>query len=201
MAVAPLPTPSYIDYLDNVQPYIGTDKILVSDTDSTAIPTSLANQLVAAGEALALEDLSPYYVTVPELITTTGGDWTTLPNFTYDTLYYMFVIQASLKLIGNFIARNTDEMGRTLSYFQEFYASEYARYLNRITDMLPNGAYRYQLIGLQPVNTGIQRISRNNVRSGTIGAANNYTGNQITNPQTNFNGPGPYGQWPYGVIK
>ena len=43
---APLPTPQYIDYTDNVLPIVGTDKILVSDTDSTGIPTAEADQLI-----------------------------------------------------------------------------------------------------------------------------------------------------------
>lgn len=185
MAIAPLPEPQYIDYTVNVQPLIGTDKILVSDDDSTAIPTAEANILVAAGESLALEDLSPYYQTVPTLITTTGDDWTTLPPQTYAIIYNMMVYQASLQLIGAFIAKNTDEEGRTLSYFQKYFASEYAKLLNRVTDLLPNGAYRYQLIGLQPLRTGIPRKPRRYSRTGNLGAAN-YTENQVINPAINF---------------
>lgn len=195
---APVPGPQYIDYTDNILPLIGTDKILVSDILPNAIPTAEANALISDGESIALEDLSPYYVTVPALVTTTGGDWTTLPNFTYTIIYHMMVYQASLQLIGNFIARNTDEVGRTLSYFQKFYADEYNKILSRVRDKLPNGAYRYQLFGLEPLNTGIPRTYRTYCRSGSLGARN-YVGRQLTNPQSNFsNGffqPGIDGFW------
>jgi hypothetical protein len=193
---APLPAPQYIDYTTNVLPYIGTDKILVSDSISTGVPTSLANQLIAEGEALALADIAPYYVTNPALITLTGGTWTTLQDTypqTYNVLYYMFVVQASLKLIGNFIARNTDQQDTTLSYFQNFYDTEYAKYLNRILDKLSNGSYRYQLFeGLLPLSTGIPRVPVTYARSGSIGGSNNYPGRQMTNPQQNFSGLWPY---------
>lgn len=184
---APVPGPQYIDYTDNILLLIGEDKIEVEDNNPTAIPVVEAGALIALGESLALEDLSPYYVTVPELITTTGGDWTTLPNFTYTTIYHMMVYQASLQLIGNFIARNTDERGRTLSYFQNLYADEYNKLLSRVRDLLPNGAYRYQLFGLQPLATGIPRTFETYCRAGSLGAQN-YTGNQLTNPQRNFMG-------------
>jgi hypothetical protein len=189
MAGAPLPLPTYITYADNVQPYIGNDKVLVSDDLPNAIPTALANQLVAEGEALALADIAPYYVTNPALITLEQGDWTTLQATypaTYNILYYMFVVQASLKIIGNFIARNTDMDGRTLSYFQKFYASEYNTYLNRITDQLANGMYRYQLfMGLQTLNTGIPRLPKRYAQSGDLGAGN-FTDHQTINPSENF---------------
>ena len=195
MANAPLPTPRYISWEANVSPYIGSDKVLVSDSERNAIPLSLANQLVAQAEAYTLEDLSPYFVTVPALITTTGGNWTTLPPQTYNIIYYMFVTQASSKLIGNFIARNTDEEGRTLSYFQNFYEKEYTRYLNRIMELLKNGDYRYQLLGLQPLNTGIQRKPRRYARGGNLGASN-YTNEQVIYPQQNFDNFWGYnGSW------
>jgi hypothetical protein len=189
--VAPVPTPQYINYIDNILPLIGEDKISVG-TGPNDIPLAEANSLIALGESLALEDLSPYYVTIPELITTTGGDWTTLPNFTYTTIYNMMVYQAALQLIGNFIARNTDEEGRTLSYFQNLYTAEYNKILNRILDRLPNGGYRYQLFGLKPLNTGIPRTYKTYSRAGNLGAQN-YTGNQLTNPQRNF--MGGWGRW------
>ncbi len=185
MTGAPLPTPQYITYADNVEPLIGTDKVLVADDDSTAIPISEANVLVAAGESLALEDLSPYYVTVPNLITTTGGNWTTLPAQTYTILYDMMTYQASLQLIGAFIAKNTDEEGRTLSYFQKYFAAQYNTILSRIADLLPNGSYRYQLIGLQPLCTGIQRKPRRYAATGSLGAVN-YTDHQVIDPSRNF---------------
>lgn len=185
MPAAPLPTPQYIDYTANILPLIGTDKVLVMDGDSTAIGTAEADVLIAAGESLALEDLSPYYITVPDLITTTGGDWTTLPKWTYNTLYNMMVYQASLQLIGSFIAKNTDEEGRTLSYFQKYFAQQYNILLNRVTDKLPNGSYRYQLIGLQPLATGIPRKPRRYAMSGQLGGPN-YVDSQVTNPARNF---------------
>jgi hypothetical protein len=192
---APVPSPQYIDYDTNIKPLIGTDKILVSDTDSTGIPTSQANALIAAGESLALEDLSPYYVTDPALITISGGDWTTLPPYTYNIIYNMFVYQASIQLIGAFIARNTDEEGRTLSFFQKDFATEYAKIINRLVDLLPNGGYKYVLTGLQPlVDGGIKRRYRRSVTSGRLGACN-YTDRQLTNPQTNFSGGWPIGWW------
>lgn len=186
MSGAPLPTPQYITYADNVQPFIGNDKVLVADSTPNAIPTATANQLVAEGEGLALLDIAPYYVTNPALITTTGGNWTTLPAQAYEVIYYMFVVQASLKIIGNFIARNTDEESRTLSYFQKFYESEYNKYLNRITDMLPNDSYRYQMFqGLQPLCTGIPRKPQRYAATGNLGASN-YTDNQVIDPSRNF---------------
>ena len=181
---APTPQPIYIDYT-NVQPLVGIDKILVSDLASNAIPVATANQLVADGEAFALEDLSPYYVTVPALITTTGGDWTTLPQFTYNILFNMFVYNAALQLVGNFIARNTDTMGTTLSDFQNFYQKEYNRFLSRVTDTLPNGAYRYQLLGLQPTCQGIPRKPRRYSYSGNLGVGN-YTDHQTIDPSQNY---------------
>ncbi len=104
----------------------------------------------------------------------------------------MMVYQASLQLIGNFIARNTDEIGRTLSYFQKLYDTEYNKLLSRVRDLLPNGAYRYQLFGLQPLATGIPRTYKTYCRAGSLGAQN-YTGNQLTNPQRNFMGPFGFG--------
>lgn len=192
---APVPVPQYIDYVTNIEPLIGTDKILVSDTDGTGIPTIEANALIAYGESLALEDLSPYYVTDPALITTQGGAWTTLPPYTYNVIYNMFVYQASLQLIGNFIAKNTDEENRTLSYFQKFYSSEYAKILNRLVDKLPNGGYKYILTGLQPlVGGGIERRYNRYVSRGDLGAKN-YTNRQLTNPQNNYSGGWPNGWW------
>ena len=136
---APLPTPQYIDYTDNVLPIVGTDKILVSDTDSTGIPTAEADQLIASAESITLADLSPYYITVPALITTTGGLWTTLPAQTYTFIYNMFVYQACVQLIRAFIQRNSDR-SQTLGYFVDYFELEYTRHLNRIVDLLPNGA-------------------------------------------------------------
>lgn len=192
--MAALPAPQYINYTDNIQPLIGTDKVLVSNTAPNAIPVAEANALIAYGESLALIDLSPYYVTVPALITTSGQDWTHLPAQTYDTIYNMFVYQASLQLIGNFIARNTDEENRTLSYFQKFYASEYAKILNRLIDKLPNGGYRYQLLGLKTFDLGIERRYKRYVNSGNLGAPN-YTNRQVTNPAINYSGGWPNGFW------
>lgn len=196
MTAAPLPTPQYIDYTDNIEPLIGTDKILVSNSVSTAIPVAQANILIAAGESLALEDLSPYYVTVPTLITTNQQPWTSLPPQTYSVLYNMMVYQASLQLIGAFIARNTDEDGRTLSYFQNYFTNEYNKILNRILERLPNGSYRYQLIGLEPLNTGISRRPNCYARSGNFGVGN-YSDEQVTNPARNYSGPGffPWTKW------
>lgn len=191
MPSAPLPTPQYIDYETNVKPYIGTDKIAVNDTDSTAIPTALADQLIASGEALVLEDLSPYYQTVPNLATEDNLVWTDLPEFTYTTLYYMFVIQSCLKLIGNFIARNTDQKDTTLSYFQNFYINEYNTYLNRIVDKLPNGGYKYNMIGLLPLTAGINRRPQRYVATGALGRAS-YEGRQLTNPALNFSNAWPW---------
>lgn len=183
--MAVLPSPQYIDYTENVLPLIGTDKILVSDSDSTGIPTLEADQLIASGESIVLEDLSPYYVTVPALITTTGGTWENLPAQTYSFIYNMFVYQAAVQLIRAFIERNTDAV-HTLSRYVDYYDMQYARHLNRMVDLLPNGAYKYQLIGLQPLNTGIPRTPASYARTGRIGGANNYVGGQLTNPQRNF---------------
>jgi len=188
---APLPTPNYIDYTDNVKPLIGTDKVLVSDTDSTGISTVEANQLIASAEGIVLEDLSPYYVTVPTLITTTNGLWTTLPAQSYSFIYNMFVYQASLQLIRAFIERNTD-MKRVLDDFVDYYGLEYSKYLNRLMDKLPNGAYRYQLIGLKTLNAGIPRTPAQYAVTGSIGQSNNYTNGQMTNAQNNYSGLFPW---------
>ncbi len=193
---APLPNPQYIDYTNNVLPLIGTDKILVSDTDSTGIPTLEANQLIASGESIVIADLSPYYITVPALITTTGGLWTTLPAEQYTFLYNMFVYQASLQLIRAFIERNTDAM-RTLGGFVDYYELQYTRLLNRLFDLLPNGAYKYQLSALKTLNTGIPRTPACYAKGGTIGVNRDYAGNQMTNPQRNYNTGAPFGNWGY----
>lgn len=187
-----LPQPQYLT-LNNVIAYIGNDKVLIADNDSTAIPTATATQLVATGEELALFDISPYYQVHPTIQTVSGGDWTTLPKVTYNTLFYMMVIQSALQLIGNFIARNTDEKGSTLSYFQEFYNSEYAKRLNRIVDLLPNGSYRYELIGLKTVNNGINRKPKQYAKAGRIGNNHSYANNQFTNPQQNYANVFPFG--------
>jgi hypothetical protein len=194
MSAAPLPTPNYITYTANVRPLIGTDKILVSDVDSTVIPTAEADQLIASAEGIVLADLSPYFVTVPALITTAGGVWTTLPPQTYSFVYNMFVYQASLQLIRAFIERNTDAR-RELDEFVDYYGLQYSKYLNRLMDRLPNGAYRYQLIGLQTLNSGIPRTPANYVRTGSIGLNGDYPNRQMTNPQSNFSGVFP---WLYG---
>ena len=191
--MAPLPTPQYINYVDNVLPLIGTDKILVSDIDPTGIPTAEANQVIASGESIVLEDLSPYYITVPALITTTGDVWTTLPPQTYTFVYNMFVYQTSLQLIRAFIQRNTDAI-RTLSGFVDYFELQYSRHLNRLMDLLPNGAYRFQLIGLATLNIGIPRTPKQYSTSGSIGASNNYAGNQMTNPQLNWSSGFPFGR-------
>lgn len=189
---APVPQSQYIT-LDNVINYIGSDKVLIADNDSTAIPTALANQLVATGESLALLDISPYYQVYPSLQTVDGKSWTNLPTMTYTTLFNMMVIQSALQIIGNFIARNTDDKDGTLSYYQNFYSSEYAKKLNRITDLLPNGSYRYQLIGLKPLTNGINRKPKKYARSGRIGNNNSYVNNQLTNPQQNYSNVFPFG--------
>lgn len=194
MPAAIVPQPQYIDYQTNVYPLIGRDKVLVDNFDLNAIDTVTANMLLAAGESIALEDLSPYYVTVPALITCKGGTWETLPYQTYTIIYDMFVYQAALQLIGSFIAKNTDEEGRSLSYFQNYYAHEYANRVRRIVDLLPNGDYKYQLIGLQPLNTGIPRIPKRYARSGAMGVGS-YADGQFTNPGRNFDtwwGPNGY---------
>ena len=185
MASAPLPAPQYINYIDNLFLLVGMDKVAVNDIDSTAIPVAEANALIATGESIALEDLSPYYVTVPALITTTGGNWTTLPPQTYTFVYNMMVYQSALQLIGSFIARNTDNANGTLSYFQNYYTNEYGKLLARLQDKLPTGSYRYQLIGLQLLNTGIPRKPRTYSVGGNLGA-DNYTDTQVTNPARNF---------------
>jgi len=175
-------------------PLVGTDKVLVSDTDSTGIPTAEANQLVASGESIVIADLSPYYVTVPALITTTGNNWTTLPSEQYTFLYNMFVYQASLQLLRAFIERNTDAI-RTLSGFVDYFELQYSRHLNRIVDLLPNGSYKYQFSGLKTLNTGIPRKPVNYALGGSIGSYNNYAGNQLTNPQNNYSNGFPFGNW------
>lgn len=185
MPAATVPTPQYIEYTTNVYPLIGRDKVLVDNFDFNAIDEATANMLIAAGESITLEDLSPYYVTVPALITTTGGSWETLPPQSYDIIYNMFVYQAALQIIGSFDAKNTDEQERTLSLFQKYYASEYNKRLNRLQDLLPNGAYRYQLIGLQTLNNGIPRTPERYARQGRLGAGN-YADRQFTNPAINY---------------
>ena len=179
------PTPQYINYTDNVYPLIGSDKILVADDDSTAISISEANQLIASGESIVVEDLSPYYVTDPALITTTNGGWETLPRAQYTFLYNMFVYQACVQLIRGFIQRNTDK-AHTLDGFSDYYELEYTKYFNRITHLLPNGGYKYQLSGLKTLNTGIPRIPQRNAAGGLIGGCNDYVGRQLINPQQNY---------------
>ena len=179
---AVFPTPNYIA-LDNVEELIG-EKVLFSDSDPNGISTTNANMLIAAGEALALEDLSPFYITVPALITTQGGDWSTLPSYTYSIIYNMFVYRAALEIIGSFIAKNTDAE-HTLSYFQKYYYTQYANLLSRVNELLPNGAYKFPLIGLQVTNTGIPRVPRRYAISGQLGAGN-YTSRQLISPSKNF---------------
>ena len=183
MPTATFPTPNYIG-ISNVEPLIG-DKVLFSDSDSTGISTINANMLISAGESMVLEDLSPYYVTNPALITTMGQTWDNLPKYIYSIIYDMFVYRSSLQIIGSFIAKNTDEIGRTLSYFQKYYQSEYNNILNRILDKLPNGSYKFQLVGLQTLNTGIQRKPKRYAQTGNLGA-DNYTDGQVINPARNF---------------
>jgi hypothetical protein len=192
MMTAPIPTPQYISLANitgTLVNLLGEKIEFVADSPlplpPDAINTTLANELIAVGETNVLMDLSPYYITRPALITTTGGDWTTLSYETYTLLYYWFVSSASLELIGNFIARNTDEENRTLSYFQRFYTSEYNKYFNRIVDLLPNGSYKYQLYDLQASNTGINRIPRRYAIAGQFGTPN-YTDSQTINPARNF---------------
>ncbi len=189
MPAAPLPTPQYINYDDNIYPLIGRDKVLVDDTDSTAITTTEADALIAQGEAIALEDLSPYYQTVPEIITTTGGAWTdllTTNRYTYNILYNMMTYRASLLLIGAFIAKNTDEEGKTLSYFQKEFATRYDNILKRIVERLPNGGYKYLLNGLQPVTlNGIPRKLKRYAAGVNMGAPS-YADHQFLNPRLNW---------------
>ena len=73
--------------------------------------------------------------------------------------------------------------------------------MNRITDLLPNGSYRYQLIGLQALRTGIQRKPRRYSQTGNLGA-DNYTDGQVINPARNFDiffpPSSPFGVTPIG---
>jgi hypothetical protein len=104
----------------------------------------------------------------------------------------MFVYQAALQLIRAFIERNTD-MKKELAEFIDYYGLEYSKYLNRLMDRLPNGAYRYQLIGLQTLANGIPRTPAKYVRTGSIGQNNAYPDKQMTNPQSNFASQFPWG--------
>lgn len=185
MPSAVLPTPQYISYTANILPLIGTDKILVNNVDDTAIPTAEADTLISSGESIALEDLSVYYVTVPALITTAGGTWETLPPQTYTFIYDLFVYQASVQLLRAFIERNTDARHR-LDSFLDYFSEQYAKRFNRLEDKLPNGSYRYQLIGLKMLNSGIPRKPKNYVLSGQIGNANSYVNHRLTNSQLNW---------------
>lgn len=179
---APIPTPNYIA-LANVEELIG-EKVLFSDSDRNAITTSNANMLISAAESVVLRDLAPYYITVPALITLDNGSWETLPASTYNWIYNMFVYQSCLQIIGSFIAKNTDRDG-TLSYFQRYYYTQYDSLKNYIVENLPNGAYKYQLIGLTPLVNGIPRTPARYAATGNMGNCS-YTTNQMTNPRINW---------------
>lgn len=187
MTTAPFPQPQYIS-IDNVSPLLSADKVGIG-AGSNNIPTDTANILIAQGEDFVLQDLSPYYVVEPTLLTMYDEPWTLLPSVTYTYLYKMFTYKACVELLGNFISRNTDMQGKTLSYSQNWYEAEYQKFLNRLDAKLPNGSYKYQLIGLATINDGIPRRVDSYARTGNLGA-NNYTDNQVTNPQFNYNNIG-----------
>lgn len=185
---APLPVPQYIS-LDNVLPYLGAgEQGKVSfGIEPNDISPELADELICAGENAVLIDLSPYYVTCPALITIEGGDWTTLQTtfpYTYNMLYRLFILQASKFIIQNFITRNTDN-DKELGGFEKACERDYKWYLDRILAKLPNGSYRYQLQGLQPLATGIPRTPSQYAIGGNL-AGDSYTDNQLVNPQRNF---------------
>lgn len=182
---APLPQPQYIDWEHNVSLYVGMDKVSVGDMDRTQIPTALVNQLIAAGEQIVLEDLSPYYITSPTLQTINNIPWINLPNYTYTMLYYAFVNQAALKIVGNFLTRNGEDQTEGLTYFHKYYTNEYNQFLNRLHDLLPNGSYRYALEGLAPARGGIPRRPKHYANSGLMGG-DSYSDDQVTNASLNF---------------
>lgn len=181
--VAPVPTPSYIDWDNNVSPLIGGDKIIVSDDDDTAIPTATAASLIAESESLVLADLSPYYITYPALITEDGQDWTYLPSSTYNFIYFMFVYRSADTLINSFIALNNN-MRKTVNDFSEYFSNQARRFYNRIEYELRNGSFKYDLIGLQKkTSNAIPRSIKSYASVATIGENSNYAARQNTNPQ------------------
>ena len=203
---APLATPQYISYATNVQPLVGSDKVLVSDIDSTGISTAEANALIANGEQSIILMLEPYYIVSPFLqdtnqniwtnalyITFTNGVPTVNPSYPTVLSYYtavliqnMMIYNASATLIRGFIERNTDAQ-RTLSEFMDLYQKKAENEMAKVRYLLPNGSFGFQLNGLNPNPSGIPRQPARYARSGQIGRCNNYSGNQLTNPQRNFN--------------
>lgn len=119
---------------------------------------------------------------MPTLITTDEKDWRNFLNLRI-TLYIICLLYVAVKP-GNFIARNTDN-GETNVIYQHFYIDEYARILHRVTELLLNGAYRYQLLGLLPLVDGIPRKPKTYATSGSLGSGN-YAERQLTNPEENF---------------
>lgn len=190
---APIPVPQYIS-LENVQPLIGVNLVLFSDTDPDGIDPATANMLISQGEQVALTDLFPYFITEPSIISNTGGDWTTLPYQTYNFIYYMFVSLSASKLIGAFLAKNTDDRSIELSRFEKHYWDEYQSQVTRLRHKLPNGAYSFQLPGIQVNPNGIPRIPRTYMRVGNLGTPD-YTDSQVINPSRNFNGLWPMRIW------
>lgn len=189
MPSAPLPLPQYIG-IDNIQGLIGEDKILISDTEPNAIKIADANVLIANGEAIVVQDLSPYYHTNPTLLTINNEPWTSLPPNTYNQLYQAFVYMAMHELLSNYIERNSkDRNNGELWTFKEEYNTKYTRWLQRILDSVKIGAFRYKLDGLKPLFDGINRTPNRYSSSGRLGKRD-YVDHQLTNPQRNF-----FGYW------
>ena len=184
---APSPVPLYIS-IGNVSPYLSQDKVEIADNVPTAIPTALANELIATGENMVIIKLSPYYITEPMLMTKNGGSWLTLPttSLTYRTLYDLFILQASIQLIGWFIARNSDMKDDTLSYFQNYVEVRKNKFDKFADDLLNSGNYRYNLFPDLKINPiGIKRTVTKYARAINLNDGS-YTGGQLTNPQQTF---------------
>ncbi len=194
--LSPLPKQQYINYYD-VKNLIGVDKVKVNEDDTSddnGIPISLANELVANGVTLVVFDLSPFYVTDPELIaynpkTNISGDWKMLLDFapqTYNILRKCFTYMGAYEIISSFVTINTKYRDHELLQFADYYQHQYKQIFTRIVEKLSTGNYKYNLYGLKPLlENGISREVSEYGMTGSFGG-DDYSENQLTNPQQNW---------------
>lgn len=181
--------PQYITLAD-ITSRIG-DKVIISDDDTgnNAIPTALANEMIAFAEADTETDLQIRFLTP---FATSTGDWTTASTTTIAFLKKLFVARSIAYILRNFFGRSGNGVGNVMGGdFYEAAEIEYDILLKRVLKKLPNGLYAYQMMpdlltnpyGINTVPTGGSGVVT--YGCGDVSIAD-YAEHHILNPQSNF---------------
>ena len=191
-------TPQYITLAD-ITSRIG-DKVIISDD---AVPTELANELIAFAEAdtetdLQIRFLTPFQTAVGSLssyVTINGvpGGLQNASATTASFLKKLFVARSIMYILRNFFGR----AGSGNVQGGDFYESaelEYNILLTRVLKKLPNRLYAFQMLqDLLPNPTGINAVPK----GGSVASAfelydlslpDYAVDNAILDPQINYQG-------------